>query len=329
MYRFYAELGPVDADTNTLSDVGVEVTLDREQSRHASRVLRLEAGARVEVFDGRGRVAVGRFEPPAERGRSDGWAARVRVESVRVDRPSAPERIVAAATPKGPRAEVMVDQMGQVGVDRFVPLTTSRSVVSPREGKLARWRRSSVETAKQCGRSFAMRIDPPTSLEDWLARCGEADETERRWIADTVAPAEPATPAKTPTGARSARSWRGPWRETDESAVEGAGHGEAEADPRGPASPSRPVADAQRGDGESQPRQVSEERQAGSRVGRRPRTAMVLIGPEGGWTPAEREAAERAGFVPLRLGPWTLRIETAAVVAGAWLSTRFPVTEAP
>ena len=38
----------------------------------------------------------------------------------------------------------------------------------------------------------------------------------------------------------------------------------------------------------------------------------ILVGPEGGFTGAEIEAAQRAGFAPLRLGPRILRTETAA-----------------
>jgi 16S rRNA (uracil1498-N3)-methyltransferase len=41
----------------------------------------------------------------------------------------------------------------------------------------------------------------------------------------------------------------------------------------------------------------------------------VLTGPEGGFSPAEKDAAERAGFSQLRLGPRILRTETAALVA--------------
>lgn len=45
--------------------------------------------------------------------------------------------------------------------------------------------------------------------------------------------------------------------------------------------------------------------------------AALLIGPEGGLTPEERQAAEEAGFVPVSLGPRIMRTETAAVIAVA------------
>lgn len=43
----------------------------------------------------------------------------------------------------------------------------------------------------------------------------------------------------------------------------------------------------------------------------------LLIGPEGGWTDAEREQARSAGAVVARFGPHAMRIETAAVAAAA------------
>ena len=38
----------------------------------------------------------------------------------------------------------------------------------------------------------------------------------------------------------------------------------------------------------------------------------LLVGPEGGLTDAEADAARRAGYHPVRLGPRVLRTETAA-----------------
>jgi 16S rRNA (uracil1498-N3)-methyltransferase len=47
----------------------------------------------------------------------------------------------------------------------------------------------------------------------------------------------------------------------------------------------------------------------------RPKSAAVMIGPEGDFTPAEISTAISAGFAPLSLGPIILRSETAAIYA--------------
>lgn len=47
--------------------------------------------------------------------------------------------------------------------------------------------------------------------------------------------------------------------------------------------------------------------------------AVVLIGPEGGFTAAEKEQARASGFEPLHLGPHILRTETAALLGAAHL----------
>ncbi|NIR32185.1 MAG: 16S rRNA (uracil(1498)-N(3))-methyltransferase [Gammaproteobacteria bacterium] len=44
-------------------------------------------------------------------------------------------------------------------------------------------------------------------------------------------------------------------------------------------------------------------------------SVVLLVGPEGGLSPGETEAARRAGFRPVALGPRILRTETAAVAA--------------
>jgi 16S rRNA (uracil1498-N3)-methyltransferase len=43
----------------------------------------------------------------------------------------------------------------------------------------------------------------------------------------------------------------------------------------------------------------------------------VVVGPEGGFTEGELEALKGAGFLPIMLGPHTLRFETAALAAAA------------
>ncbi|MBF0310957.1 MAG: 16S rRNA (uracil(1498)-N(3))-methyltransferase [Magnetococcales bacterium] len=48
---------------------------------------------------------------------------------------------------------------------------------------------------------------------------------------------------------------------------------------------------------------------------------ILLVGPEGGWHPQERESLEEAGFRPASLGPRILRTETAALAGLAVLET--------
>ncbi len=54
-----------------------------------------------------------------------------------------------------------------------------------------------------------------------------------------------------------------------------------------------------------------------------PKSATLVVGPEGGWTEEELATAAAAGWVPVTLGGRTLRADAAAVVAmsvllGAW-----------
>ena len=49
----------------------------------------------------------------------------------------------------------------------------------------------------------------------------------------------------------------------------------------------------------------------------KPRSVALMIGPEGGFSPAEVEEAQNVGFLPVSLGPRILRTETAAIVAAA------------
>lgn len=59
-------------------------------------------------------------------------------------------------------------------------------------------------------------------------------------------------------------------------------------------------------------------------------TLRLLIGPEGGWTARERDAARRAGASIRSFGPHVMRIETAAVVAvGVLMALAHATTSAP
>ena len=57
--------------------------------------------------------------------------------------------------------------------------------------------------------------------------------------------------------------------------------------------------------------------------GAAPEGIFAILGPEGGFSPAEVEAAVAEGFLTAGLGPRILRAETAAIAAAALLQYLF------
>lgn len=56
------------------------------------------------------------------------------------------------------------------------------------------------------------------------------------------------------------------------------------------------------------------------RRGDRPQTVLMMVGPEGDFTPAELALAKSHGCLPITLGPIILRVETAAIYCLSVLS---------
>jgi 16S rRNA (uracil1498-N3)-methyltransferase len=50
-----------------------------------------------------------------------------------------------------------------------------------------------------------------------------------------------------------------------------------------------------------------------------PKEILILIGPEGDFTPQEIESAKNEGFIPVSLGDLVLRTETAAIAICSFL----------
>lgn len=175
--RFYCPDLPEKPSSPLLSDdaadrspvqteAGWVVDLDADQARHARRVLRLEDGAHVEVFDGRGRIGQGRLTTGAG-GRK---TTAVCLERVWTEPPATPRIEIAAALPKGSRVDDLVGQLSQLGADLLIPMRTRRSVVDPRPAKLDRLALQAIEHARQCRRAHLLAVDAVTTLDQVLQR---------------------------------------------------------------------------------------------------------------------------------------------------------------
>src|SRR5262245_51824438 len=101
--------------------VGI-IELDQLESHHARDVLRLRAGDEIQLFDDTGKVADGRIV------RCDKSKMLVEIGAV-TPAPTQPLLVVASAVPKGERADWMIEKLSELGVSRFVPLATERSIV--------------------------------------------------------------------------------------------------------------------------------------------------------------------------------------------------------
>lgn len=161
--------------------------LDGEEARHLI-VARIRVGEKVVLFNGDGHdypsilVQIGRRDAVLE------------VE-VRVPNPN--ERTIpitmAVPLPKGDREQVLIEKLVELGVARFIPLATERSVIHPEPKRLERLTRHVIEASKQCGRSRLMAVEPISTWEHCLGLRGS---NEIGWVAHGPAFAAQKLPAR-------------------------------------------------------------------------------------------------------------------------------------
>lgn len=136
-----------------VDDVAVPTLADRDR-HHLERVLRVRPGDPLVVSDGAGRWREGTL------GASGAVDPTGDVESI--ERPAPPITIAFALT-KGERPELAVQKLTEVGADRIVPFTASRSVVRWDAARAAtnveRLRRVGREAAMQCRRAWLPDVD--------------------------------------------------------------------------------------------------------------------------------------------------------------------------
>jgi 16S rRNA (uracil1498-N3)-methyltransferase len=146
---------------------GARVTLSGSAAAHAKRVLRLEAGDALTLFNGDGQDYPSRV---AGFGRG---TVEVAVEGRADARPESPLAVtLVQGIARGERMDLMVQKATELGVSAILPVTTSRSVVrlggDTRERKLAHWRGIAVAACEQCGRARIPSIGVPVPLAESL-----------------------------------------------------------------------------------------------------------------------------------------------------------------
>ncbi len=137
-----------------------ETTLRGPEAHHLLRVLRIEPGAAVRAFDGRGREAAGTVTGTEEN------AVTLLLDAPEASTVEAPYRLtLAVALLKGDKMSDVVRQGTELGVTRFLPLKTRRCDVKVlSDNKRARLQRVAKEAAKQSGRSVVPEVGEMVDL---------------------------------------------------------------------------------------------------------------------------------------------------------------------
>ena len=148
---------------------GIEFRLPPAQARHVARVLRLEEGDALTLFNGDG----GEFDAVVARVAKDD--VTVKVGNARAaDRESSLQVVLGQALSSGERMDYTVQKAVELGVAAIHPLAAQRSVVrldAERESKrIAHWQAVAIAACEQCGRNRVPGIAPLAKLPDWLAR---------------------------------------------------------------------------------------------------------------------------------------------------------------
>jgi 16S rRNA (uracil1498-N3)-methyltransferase len=144
------------------------VDLPGEEAAHARKARRLRSGRLVELFDGRG---------GARSGRLDGKRVTF-TEALRVTPAPGFRLALAVSPPKGDRMTFLVEKLSELGADALLPTVFDRSLdagVTVRTSKVHRWRRTAVESAKQCGRAFLLEVCDPLRFHDLKPRFTDYD----------------------------------------------------------------------------------------------------------------------------------------------------------
>ena len=244
MHRFYVT--PENWDSRAL-------TLTGSEAHHARNVLRMQAGDKLVLFNGKGRELTAEIATFAN--------DQIRLRKLH-EAETAPLRckiVLGQAIPKGKNMDLIVQKSVEIGAAEIAPIISDRTVVQldseSASQKQTKWQQIAIEAAKQCGQNWLPRIHAPKKLAEFFSA------SERAFDLRLIGSLQP---------------------------------------------------DAQ------QLKKILETYT--SEHGDRPRSVLMLVGPEGDFTPAELALARRHGCQPITLGPIILRVETAALYCLSILS---------
>lgn len=148
---------------------GIEFVLPEQAGEHVARVLRLERGHPLILFNGDGREYRAEISQIAKRSVS----ARVLDAGESVARESPLRLTLAQGVARGDKMDFILQKATELGVTRIVPLITARTEVKldaeRTERRLAHWQAVIAGACEQSGRTILPVLEVPMRIATWAA----------------------------------------------------------------------------------------------------------------------------------------------------------------
>lgn len=146
---------------------GQQVTLPAEAARQVRTVLRLHAGDEIEVLDGEGLAYRVELRHTGKKSAS----GRILETRAAGGEPAGPI-VLCLALIRGDRFEWVLQKGTELGVTRFQPILTRRTVRgAPGDSKWQRWQRIVREAAEQSGRGRLPALSEPLDFAQAVTAC--------------------------------------------------------------------------------------------------------------------------------------------------------------
>ena len=169
---------------NTLID------LDESAANHVGKVLRMQAGRELILFNGQGP-----YHYTAVIEHSDRKRVTVNIIDKVASHNESPLAIhVGQALSKGDKMELVIQKSVELGVSEITPLWTEHCDVKLNnermEKKLKQWQGIIISACEQCGRDVLPVLNPVIKIQDWITSVS-GDE---KWVLDPRGNADQTTP---------------------------------------------------------------------------------------------------------------------------------------
>lgn len=144
-----------------------QVELDEPSSHHLSKVLRMQAGRELVLFNGRGGEFAATIEAINKK------TVNVNVGTFTAENRQSPLQLeLAIGISRGERMDWVLQKATELGVTRITPLLTERTEVKlageRQEKKFNHWQQILIHACEQCQRNILPELTEPLALGSWL-----------------------------------------------------------------------------------------------------------------------------------------------------------------